>query len=98
MRANPLQYGCLTGPHFWDLDTSLVKSFHLASKFRAELKMTAYNTLNNLNRGDPDTNVYDSNFGKALFQGSPGGTFGSQGATASYISGRQVELGFKILW
>jgi len=98
LRSNPLQYSCLTGPHFWDLDASLAKTFNLTSKFRAQLKMTAYNALNNLNRGDPDTNVYDSNFGKALYQGSPGGTFGSQGATAAYISGRQVELGFKILW
>ena len=98
LRTNPLQYNCLTGPHFWDVDTSLSKQFHITEKFRAELKMTAYNTLNNLNRGDPDTSVYDANFGKALYQGSPGGTFGSQTATSAYISGRQVELGFKILW
>jgi len=98
LRSNPLQYSCLTGPHFWDLDTSLAKIFHLTSKFRAELKMSAYNTLNNLNRGDPDTNIYDSTFGKALYQGSPGGSFGSQGASAAYNTGRQVELGFKILW
>ena len=98
LRTNPMQYDCLTGPHFWDVDTSLAKEFHLTEKFRAELKMTAYNTLNNLNRGDPDVNVYDSNFGKALYQGSPGGTFGSQGGTAAYVSGRQVELGFKIIW
>jgi len=97
-RSNPLQYGCLTGPHFWELDTSLVKGFKVISRFRAELKMTAYNTLNNLNRGDPSTNVYDSNFGKALFQGSPGGTFGSQTATSAFNTGRQVELSFKILW
>jgi len=60
--------------------------------------MTAYNALNNLNRGDPDVNVYDSNFGKALYQGSPTGNFGSQTATSAYNSGRQVELGFKIIW
>jgi len=98
LRTNPLQYNCLTGPHFWDLDASLVKNFRIIEKFHAELKMTAYNALNNLNRSDPDTNVYDSNFGKALYQGSPGGTFGSQGATAAYNTGRQVELGFKIIW
>lgn len=98
LRTNPLQYGCLTGPHFWDLDASLAKDFRLTEKFRAELKMTAYNALNNLNRADPDTNVYSSTFGQALYQGSPGGDFGSQGATSAYNSGRQVELGFKILW
>lgn len=98
LRTNPLQFGCLTGPPFWDLDASLAKDFHLTEKFRAQLKMTAYNALNNLNRGDPDTNIYDSTFGQALFQGSPGGTFGAQGGTAALVSGRQVELVFKILW
>jgi len=98
LRSNPLQYGCLTGPSFWDLDASLAKDFHLTERFRAQLKMTAYNATNKLNRGDPDTNVYDSTFGQALYQGSPGGTFGAQAATSAFNSGRQVELGFKILW
>jgi hypothetical protein len=60
--------------------------------------MAAYNATNRLNRGDPDTNVLSSTFGKALFQGSPGGTIGIQGATYGNQSGRQVELGFKILF
>jgi hypothetical protein len=98
LRTNPLQYGCLTGPKFWDLDASLAKSFHIIERVRAELKMTAYNALNKLNRGDPDTNIYDSTFGQALYQGSPGGTFGAQAATSAFNSGRQLELGFKILW
>jgi len=98
LRTNPLQYGCLTGPAFFDIDASLAKDFHITEKFRAELRMTAYNALNNLNRGDPDTNIYDSTFGQALYQGSPGGTFGAQGGTAANISGRQVELMFKLLW
>jgi hypothetical protein len=98
LRTNPLQYGCLTGPAFWDLDASLAKEFPITEKFRAQLKMTAYNATNKLNRGDPDTGVYDSNFGQALYQGSPGGTFGSQGGTSAFNSGRQIELGFKILW
>jgi len=98
LRTNPLQYGCLTGPSFWDLDTSLAKDFRLVGRVRAQLKMTAYNTLNKLNRGDPDTNIYSSTFGQALYQGSPGGTFGAQGATSALVSGRQVELVFKVLW
>ena len=98
LRTNPLQYGCLTGPKFWDLDASLAKSFHIIERVRAELKLTAYNALNKLNRGDPDTNVYDSTFGQALYQGSPGGTFGAQAATSAFNSGRQLELVFKVLW
>ena len=98
LRSNPLQYGCLTGPSFWDLDASLAKDFHLIERFHAQLKLTAYNVTNRLNRGDPDTNVYDSTFGQALYQGSPGGTFGAQAATSAFNSGRQMELVFKILW
>ena len=71
LRSNPLQYGCLTGPSFWDLDASLAKDFHIIERFKAQLKLTAYNVTNRLNRGDPDTNVYDSTFGQALYQGSP---------------------------
>ncbi|MGO9895042.1 MAG: carboxypeptidase regulatory-like domain-containing protein [Bryobacteraceae bacterium] len=98
LRSNPLQYGCLTGPSFWDLDASLAKDFHIIERFKAQLKLTAYNVTNRLNRGDPDTNVYDSTFGQALYQGSPGGTFGAQGATSAFNSGRQIELVFKIFW
>ncbi len=98
LRTNPLQYNCITGPKFWDLDASLAKSFHIIERVRAELKLTAYNALNKLNRGDPDTGVLDSTFGQALYQGSPGGTFGAQAATSAFNSGRQLELGFKILW
>src|SRR5215472_12022193 len=98
LRTNPLQYDCLTGPHFWNLDANLTKAFHITERFRAELKMAAYNATNRLNRGDPDTNVLSSTFGQTLFQGSPGGTFGIQGATYGNQSGRQVELGMKIIF
>jgi len=97
LRTNPLQYTCLTGPHFFDLDASLAKEFHIFERFSGQLKLTAYNALNNLNRGDPDTGVTSSTFGEALYQGSPGGTFGAQGAY-EYVSGRQLELGFKIFF
>lgn len=98
LRTNPLQYDCLTGPHFWNLDANLTKAIRITERVHAELKMAAYNATNRLNRGDPDTNVLSSTFGKALFQGSPGGTIGAQGATYGNQSGRQVELGFKILF
>jgi len=98
LRTNPLLYGCLTGPHFWNLDANLTKGFHLAERVRAEFKMAAYNATNRLNRGDPDTNVLSSTFGQTLFQGSPGGSFGIQGATYGNQSGRQVELGMKIIF
>jgi len=96
LRSNPLQYGCLVGPRFWNLDANLTKAFNITERIHAELKMAAYNATNRLNRGDPDTNVLSSTFGQALYQGSPGGSFGAQGATFGNQSGRQVEIGLKI--
>lgn len=99
LRANPLQFGCLTGPGFFDLDTTLSKSFNITERIKTEFKMAAYNATNRLNRGDPDTNIYSSTFGQALYQGSPGGSFGQQGATyGTGNAGRQVELGLKIIF
>jgi hypothetical protein len=98
LRTNPLQYGCLTGPHFWNLDANLTKAVHITERVQAELKIAAYNATNRLNRGDPDTNVQSSTFGQTLFQGSPGGNFGAQGATYGNQSGRQAELGLRIIF
>ena len=98
LRSNPLQYGCLTGPHFWDLDANLTKRINITERVHAELKIAAYNATNRLNLGDPNTDVKSSTFGQALFQGSPGGIFGAQGATYGNQSGRQMEIGLKILF
>ena len=53
LRTNPMQYGCLVGPHFWNLDANLTKAFNFTERVHAELKMAAYNATNRLNRGDP---------------------------------------------
>lgn len=99
LRTNPLQYGCLTGPKFFNLDGTLSKSFKITERVKTEFKLAAYNATNRLNRGDPNTDIYSSTFGQALYQGSPGGTFGQQGATyGSGNSGRQIELGLKIIF
>jgi len=99
LRTNPLQFDCLTGPKFFDVDATLAKSLKITERIKTEFKVSAYNATNKLNRGDPDTNIYDSTFGQALYQGSPGGTFGVQGATyGPGNSGRQVELGLKIIF
>jgi hypothetical protein len=98
LRANPLQYSCISGPRFANLDATLLKNVHFTERISGQLKMSAYNVTNRLNRGDPSVNRNDANFGQALYQGSPGGTYGSQGATYGNGAGRQVELGFKILF
>jgi hypothetical protein len=98
LRTNPLLYGCLTGPGFFDVDATLSKGFKINERVKTEFKMAAYNATNRLNRGDPDTNIYSSTFGQALYQGSPGGNFGQQGAVYGNQSGRQVELGLKVIF
>jgi hypothetical protein len=98
LRTNPLQYSCLTGPSFLDLDASLLKNIHITERVQAQLKMTAYNATNKLNLGDPNTNQSAPDFGQALYQGAPAGQFGAQTATYGNQAGRQIELGFKLIF
>jgi hypothetical protein len=96
LRTNPMQYSCIVGPNFADLDATLQKSFHITEKVQAQLKLTAYNALNRLNLGDPDTNQSAGDFGQALYQGSPAGEFAGQTAVYGNQAGRQMELGFRL--
>jgi hypothetical protein len=96
VRTNPLQYSCIVGPSFLNLDASLQKNFHLTERVQAQLKMTAYNATNKLNKSDPDTNQAAGDFGQALYQGSPAGEFGGQTAVYGNQAGRQIELGFRL--
>ena len=67
-RTNPWQYAGLTGPGQFNVDASLVKSFHIVERYRFELRMDLFNALNHITWGDPDTNVYSSTFGKSTDQ------------------------------
>jgi len=96
IRTNPWQYNCLTGPRFSQLDATLMKDFPVGERVRVELKMAAYNATNSLNRAGPNTDVNSSQFGTALFQGTPASSFGAQTQELGNITGRQVELGLKI--
>ncbi len=93
-----VQFGCLVGPTFFDLDASLMKSFNITEKIHAQLRMSAYNLTNRLNLGNPNMNPNDPNYGTNLYQGAPGGTFGAQDATPVNITGRQLEVGFKVFF
>ncbi len=98
LRSNPLQYSCITGPSFLNLDASLLKNFHITERVQAQLKMTAYNATNKLNLAAPDTNQSAADFGQSLYQGAPAGQFGAQTATYGNQAGRQVELGFRLIF
>ncbi len=98
IRTNPLQFDNLTGPAYYMLDATLAKNFKITERISAELKMAAYNAINRLNRGNPNLDVTSSQFGQALYQGTPSATFGPQTMELGNVSGRQVELGMKIFF
>jgi hypothetical protein len=99
LRSNPMQYDCIIGPKFFNLDATLQKSVHITERVQAQLKLNAYNATNKLNYADPDTNINDTGlFGRALYQGSPSGEFAGQTATYGNQAGRQLEIGVRLLF
>jgi hypothetical protein len=85
LRTNPRSYSGLTGPRTWQVDATVSKEFRITERWKSELKMSAYNATNHLNRANPDTGVNSSTFGQTLRQ------------RGNYF-GRQVELGLKIMF
>lgn len=99
LRSNPMQYDCIVGPKFFNLDATLQKNIHITERVQAQLKLNAYNATNKLNYGDPDTSVNDTGlFGRAIYQGSPTGEFAGQTATYGNQAGRQLEIGMRLLF
>jgi hypothetical protein len=98
IRSNPMQFDNLTGPGYFMLDGVLSKDFKFTERVKAEFKMAAYNAINRLNLGNPNLDVRSSQFGQALYQGTPSATFGPQTMELGNVSGRQVELGMKIIF
>jgi hypothetical protein len=85
-RTNPDHYPGLRGPIYWEMQGTLSKQFQITpERVKFELKASAYNLTNRLNRADPVTTITDSAFGKSLRQ-------------LASVTGRQVELGAKILF
>jgi hypothetical protein len=76
-RSNPLQYGDLRGPRFWNVDATLAKSFQvLPERLRFEIRGEAYNLTNRFPANDPDQGVTSRTFGKIISQRS--GVYGRQ--------------------
>ena len=86
LRTNPINYPEIRGPIYWEMQSALSKRFPIkGERAHAELKASAYNLTNRLNRANPDLGITSSSFGQSLRQ------FGS-------VTGRQVELGLKIIF
>lgn len=68
-RTNPWTYSGLTGPGYWNLDSTLSKQFLLTERFRLEFRIEAYNTTNSFMPGNPGVDVLNpSLFGKSTTQ------------------------------
>ncbi|MBK5291523.1 MAG: TonB-dependent receptor [Acidobacteriia bacterium] len=62
-RTNPFQYEGLTGPNYWNLDSTLSKNFTLTERFKLELRFEAYNLTNSVMPGNPNLSVTSTQFG-----------------------------------
>jgi hypothetical protein len=98
IRSNPTQFDNLTGPKYFILDGTLSKTFSITERVRAEFRMAAFNAINRLNLGNPNLDVNSSQFGQALYQGTPSATYGPQ--SIAYVTGteRKVELGMLLMF
>ncbi|MCC6389264.1 MAG: TonB-dependent receptor [Bryobacterales bacterium] len=62
-RTNPFQYDGLTGPRYWQLDSTLSKNFSLTERFKLELRLEGYNLTNSVMPGNPNLTVTSTQFG-----------------------------------
>lgn len=62
-RTNPWQYDGITGPRFWQLDSTLSKNFALTERFKLELRFEGYNLTNSVMPGNPNLTVTSTQFG-----------------------------------
>ncbi len=79
-RTSRWMYEGLTGPRFWNIDTTLAKTFFLTERFNLKFKLEAYNMTNSFIPNDPVVNVYSGAFGVA----GTGQYFGNQGRSVQY--------------
>lgn len=62
-RTNPFQYDGITGPRYWNLDSTLSKNFSLTEKFKLEFRLEGYNLTNSVMPGNPNLSVTSTQFG-----------------------------------
>jgi hypothetical protein len=74
----------VNGPHFFNMDASLVKDFHLTERFKFSMRMDAFNALNNANYAGPNMNPGDPS------------TFGRSTNLLNNTFGRQLQLGLRL--
>ena len=58
----------IRGPGFWKIDLALSRLFSFPAAQSVELRIEAFNLLNNFNWGNPITNFSSGNFGRIQTQ------------------------------
>jgi hypothetical protein len=85
-RTNPWLYEGLSGPRFWNIDSTLAKTFNLTERFKLKFRLEAYNLTNSFMPNDPNTDVL-----------SGPGVFGRAGRyQASGNFGRSLQYGLQL--
>jgi hypothetical protein len=64
-RTNPWYYSDIRGPKYFHIDGTLNKGFAVTDRVRLELKLEAFNAINNMNWANPNMSVTSSMFGKS---------------------------------
>lgn len=85
-RTSQYTYPGLTGPKFWDMDLSLKKNFTLYDRVKSQLTLSSYNATNHMNWADPGVSLSSTTY------------FGKLYDQSSFSSGKQTEIGLKILF
>ncbi len=67
-RTNAWQYDDLKGPNYKNVDLGLSKRVRLRGSSRLNFRIEAYNLLNDMNWGLPNTNITQSSFGQVSTQ------------------------------
>jgi len=76
--------GLISGPGYWTFDLAILRDFYLplTEESRIQFRAEFFNTFNNVNLGDPETDYQGSNFGRIRGAGDP----------------REIQLGLKFIW
>jgi hypothetical protein len=61
----------IRGPGFQSLDLGLHKTFGVSRGVKVQVRVEAFNALNTVNFGGPNTSQNSSNFGRILSAGDP---------------------------
>jgi len=71
-RTNPWQYPGVVGPKYWNLDSTLSKTFPIRERMNLEFRFEAYNLTNSFVPSNPDMTVTSSTFGRSTSQQNRG--------------------------